>query len=150
MSALHASNLTNPTLVDAARKKLEKKRAKQGDAYRDRAKERRTVHGPEQTKPKKPRAAPQAVPEPEKAVEGKGAALMGKMGWTAGQGLGATGEGRTEHVVAEMYTAGAGLGMQGAKVGDVEDAAKTGAGAGGYKDFVRKTKDRAKERYESM
>ena len=62
--------------------------------------------------------------------------------------MGATGEGRKDHVVADVYTAGAGLGMAGAKLGDVEEAAKNNAG--GYKDFVRKTRERAKERYEGM
>jgi RNA-binding protein 5/10 len=41
-------------------------------------------------------------------------------------------------------TADVGLGMKGAKVGDVEEAEK--GSADGYEDVVRKTKERAKER----
>jgi RNA-binding protein 5/10 len=147
VSPLHADNLKKPELVETARKKLPKK----NDEYRDRAKERREAFGPgtapapSQKKKQREKSPVKEVTEP---VASKGAALLGKMGWSAGQGLGATGEGRTEHVVAEMYTAGVGLGMKGAKVGDVEEVAK--AGSGGYGDFVRRTKERAKERYEEM
>ncbi|KAI5812630.1 hypothetical protein BZA77DRAFT_323690 [Pyronema omphalodes] len=147
VSPLHADNLKKPELVETARKKLPKK----NDEYRDRAKERREAFGPG-TAPapshKKKQREKTPVKEVAEPVASKGAALLGKMGWSAGQGLGASGEGRTEHVVAEMYTAGVGLGMKGAKVGDVEEVAK--AGSGGYGDFVRRTKERAKERYEEM
>lgn len=148
VSTLHATNLKNPALCEAARKKLPK-----NSEYRDRAKERREAFGPStvptasnQRKKQKPKTPP--AEEPEEPKQNKGAALLGKMGWSQGQGLGATGEGRTEHVVADMYTAGVGLGMKGAKVGDVEEAVK--GSAGGYQEFVRKTKERAKERYEEM
>ncbi|KAF8249700.1 hypothetical protein K440DRAFT_543134 [Wilcoxina mikolae CBS 423.85] len=149
VSALHATNLKNPTLCETARKKL----PKNSSEYRDRAKERREAFGPStapttsgQRKKQKPKTPP--AEEVEEPKPNKGAALLGKMGWSQGQGLGATGEGRTEHVVADMYTAGVGLGMKGAKVGDVEEAVK--GSAGGYQEFVRKTKERAKERYEEM
>jgi RNA-binding protein 5/10 len=150
VSDLHATNLKNATLCETARKKLPKNSSSE---YRDRAKERREAFGAS-TAPstggqkKKPKAKSPPAEEPEEPKQNKGAALLGKMGWTQGQGLGATGEGRTEHVVAEMYTAGVGLGMKGAKVGDVEEAVK--GSAGGYQEFVRKTKERAKERYEEM
>ena len=42
-------------------------------------------------------------------VPSKGAALLGKMGWTAGEGLGAQGTGRTDVIVTELYTQGVGL-----------------------------------------
>lgn len=143
VSELHTTNLQNATLCETARKKLPKGG---GAEYRDRAKERREAFGPAAGVQKK-KAKPKTPPA-EAVIENKGAALLGKMGWSQGQGLGATGEGRTEHVVADMYTAGAGLGMKGAKVGDVEEAVK--GSAGGYQEFVRKTKERAKERYEEM
>jgi len=154
VSELHATNLNNPTLCESARKKLLKNTAASSE-YRDRAKERRQVFGPS-TDPSAPssdsrnRSAKSSSPETHATTEpiNKGAALLGKMGWTQGKGLGATGEGRTEHVIAEKYTAGAGLGMIGAKVGDVEEVAK--AGGGRYDDFVKRTKDRAKERYVEM
>ncbi|KAA8900183.1 hypothetical protein FN846DRAFT_899823 [Sphaerosporella brunnea] len=146
VSDLHATNLKNPTLCETARKKLSK-----NSEYRDRAKERRQVFGPSAapvSTGQKSKAKSPSAEEPESPKPNKGAALLGKMGWTQGQGLGASNEGRTEHVVAEMYTAGVGLGMKGSKVGDVEEAVKSGAG--GYQEFVRKTKERAKERYEEM
>ncbi|KAI5843712.1 hypothetical protein BZA05DRAFT_410415 [Tricharina praecox] len=157
VSDLHATNLGNPTLCETARKKLPKNTtttaaASSSSEYRDRAKERRqafpsTVPTTSNAQKKKSKTSPPAEAA-EAPQQNKGAALLGKMGWTQGQGLGATGEGRTDHVVAEMYTAGAGLGMKGAKVGDVEEAAKSGGG--GYQEFVRKTKERAKERYVEM
>lgn len=145
--------------------------------YRDRARERRQVFGnPEKQQPgsgsgggggagggagsqggarnsnnsnnRKQKSPPGRAEAAEEKQPDRGAALLGKMGWTAGQGLGASGEGRTEHVVAEVYTQGAGLGMHGAKIGDVETAAKEGSG--GYGEFVKKTKDRAKQRFEAM
>jgi len=153
VSELHATNLTNPTLCETARKKLPKNASTTSSEYRDRAKERRQAFGPSTTassanaQKNKTKTSP-PVEAPVVTQPNKGAALLGKMGWTQGQGLGATGEGRTDHVVAEMYTAGVGLGMKGAKVGDVEEVAK--AGGGGYQEFVRKTKERAKERYVEM
>ncbi|TGZ80467.1 hypothetical protein EX30DRAFT_372112 [Ascodesmis nigricans] len=144
-------------------------------AYRDRAKERRQVFGNSNTAPttagtssstsntagapnaKRPSPTASSTNTPGQddpatakpnLMSSKGAALLGKMGWSQGQGLGASGSGRTEHVVAEVYTAGAGLGMQGAKVGDVEEAAKKGAGS--YGEFVMRTREKAKERYEGM
>lgn len=166
VSTLHASNLKDPSLREAALKKL----AKAGitaaattsaatPEYRDRAKERRQVFGKSSApaaakkEPPPPQAAAQAQAQAEVEVvaQSKGAALLGKMGWTSGQGLGASGEGRTEHVVAEMYTQGAGLGMKGARVGDVEEVARGGGGGGGsYSEFVKKTKERALERYKGM
>ncbi|RPB13477.1 hypothetical protein P167DRAFT_585331 [Morchella conica CCBAS932] len=159
VSTLHASNLKDPALCEAALKKLAKAGITASSAssatpeYRDRAKERRQVFGksaPAAAR-KEPTAAPAAQAEAEVVAQSKGAALLGKMGWTSGQGLGASGEGRTEHVVAEMYTQGAGLGMKGARVGDVEEVARGGGGSGGsYSEFVKKTKERALERYKGM
>lgn len=157
VSNLHLSNLKDPVLREAALKKLAKAgitimSASSEPEYRDRAKERRQVFGkstapPAPTLAKKNPPSKKESPPPEQEQPSKGAALLGKMGWTSGQGLGASGEGRTEHVVAEMYTQGVGLGMKGAKVGDVEEVSK---GNGSYSEFVKRTKEKAKERYQGM
>nr|BAF57626.1 RNA binding motif protein [Dugesia japonica] len=86
--------------------------------YRDRAKERREKFGipspptkrkyesdlPEIPLPEAP-AVP-AVAQPEVKVS----RMMEKMGWTQGQGLGKSNQGRTEIVQAEFHTSGAGIG----------------------------------------
>jgi len=132
---------------------------KQGPQYRDRARERRQVYN----QPKKPAAAP---PKPEgsnkrKPVEepapaeselpaakkSKGAGLLAKMGWTAGEGLGASGDGRTEAVGAEVYIPGVGLGAEGAKLGDASEEAARKLVPG---DFVEKTREKARERFERL
>ncbi|CAZ84419.1 unnamed protein product [Tuber melanosporum] len=154
VSNLHLQNLRDPKLRETAMRKLTKagivSTPNDTAEYRDRAKERRQVFGkstaPQSSSKKKKKEGPELEPEP--ALPSRGAALLGKMGWTSGQGLGASGDGRTEHVIAEMYTQGVGLGMKGAKVGDVEEVAK--GGGGGYNDFVKRTKEKAKERYEGM
>lgn len=128
----------------------------QGKQYRDRAKERRQAY----SQPKKPSASraesrkevPKAT-EPQEASKpaapSKGAALLGKMGWTAGEGLGATGDGRTEAIATDVYAPGVGLGAEGGKLGDAatEAARKT---ENKYSDFVQQTKDKARERYEKL
>ena len=159
LSTLHRMNLQNETLVATARAKLAKLRAQNPEsaipAYRDRAKERRAVFG----QPKRPepihatstndaRATASASPEPPQPPS-KGAALLSKMGWTSGAGLGVEGKGITAPVVAEMYAEGVGLGAKGGKVGEAAEVAGMNT-AGGYKDFVKRTKEKAKERYESM
>ncbi|TQV93080.1 hypothetical protein V2A60_003608 [Cordyceps javanica] len=80
--------------------------------YRDRAKERREAF----RQPKKP--TPQHEPSKDKPAStaptttatpsaSKGANLLAKMGWTAGAGLGANGEGRTEVIETNAYQEGA-------------------------------------------
>lgn len=157
VSNLHLTNLKDPAMREAALKKLAKAGinttpASNEPEYRDRAKERRQVFG-KSTTPAAAKKIPakKESPPPEPEQPSKGAALLGKMGWTSGQGLGVSGEGRTEHVIAEMYTQGAGLGMKGAKVGDVEEVSKGGGiGGGSYSEFVKRTKEKAKERYQEM
>ncbi|KAF4632507.1 hypothetical protein G7Y89_g5618 [Cudoniella acicularis] len=159
MSQLHRDNLKNEQLVAKAMKKLGKPMDGGSDnsAYRDRAKERRQAFN----QPKQPAAqhnrttkAAGSDPNPRKEVEevpvqSKGAALLGKMGWTAGEGLGAQGTGRTDAISTELYTQGVGLGAQGGKIGDAAEEAQRQT-VGSYADFLNKTKDKAKERYESL
>jgi hypothetical protein len=79
----------------------------------------------------------------------KGATLLGKMGWSAGTGLGAQGTGMTAPVTTDLYVQGVGLGAQGGKVGDaVEEAGRNTRGR--YDEFLEKTRDNARQRYERM
>ena len=160
MSQLHRDNMKNEDLVAKALAKLNKfdMAGLESSAYRDRAKERRQAFNqPKQPAAQHNRASkdPSAVSSPAKDKEdpaptqSKGAALLGKMGWTAGEGLGAQGTGRTAAITTELYTQGVGLGAQGGKVGDaVEEADRQTKGS--YADFLSKTKDKAKERFESL
>jgi hypothetical protein len=160
MSQLHRDNLKDEDLVAKAVAKLAKSSASAQDnsAYRDRAKERRQAFN----QPKQPAAQHNRAPKhgsrgssPKKDTEdvppaqSKGAALLGKMGWTAGEGLGAQGTGRTEAIVTELYSQGVGLGAQGGKVGDAAEEAQRQT-KGSYADFLNKTRDKAKERFESL
>ncbi|SPO36448.1 uncharacterized protein PSFLO_01919 [Pseudozyma flocculosa] len=96
--------------------------------YRDRALERRAVFGTDST-PAFKKASFQAksyegpvatdVPksdEPEMPVEKEidssniGSKMLAMMGWSKGQGLGASGQGRTGIVETKIYAKGAGLG----------------------------------------
>ena len=54
---------------------------------------------------------------------------MKKMGWTDGQGLGKTNQGRTNIIEAERRVSSAGLGLQGASYSVAGDS---------YKDCVKK------------
>ena len=160
MSQLHRDNMKNEDLVAKALAKLKKSSSSPAElsAYRDRAKERRQAFN----QPKQPAAqhnraskdpngnsTPQKDEDSPPPIQSKGAALLGKMGWTAGEGLGAQGTGRTEAIQTDLYTQGAGLGAQGSKVGNAAEEAHRQT-KGGYADFVNKTKDRAKERFESL
>ena len=134
----------------------------QGSQYRDRALERRTVYN----QPSKPAAAQPAKgggggggnEEPVAAAaaaaalppkESKGAGLLAKMGWAAGSGLGAQGSGRTEALSTELYAPRVGLGAEGGRLGDAAEEAvrKT---RNDFGDFVAKTKDKARERFERL
>jgi RNA-binding protein 5/10 len=157
VSELHRTNMQDADLVRKAHAKLAKvgitQPEQEGSAYRDRAKERRQAFN----QPKQPAAqhkskAAARAPEPEEEATpqpSKGAALLSKMGWTAGKGLGAEGTGRTEAVTTELYSQGVGLGAQGGKIGDALEEAERST-RNSYSDFVSKAKDKAKERYEGM
>ncbi|KAL8995327.1 MAG: hypothetical protein Q9169_004902 [Polycauliona sp. 2 TL-2023] len=162
LSQLHRDHLRNDQLVAQARIKMTKaglsstaRPQDDGSEYRDRAKERRAAFGGSKkiSLPlKKPSSQPENAEsnEPEQPPPpSKGASLLGKMGWSAGEGLGAQGTGRTEAIATEMYVQGVGLGAQGGKVGDaVEEAGRNTVG--GYAGFAERTRDKAKERFEKM
>ncbi|KAK6580576.1 hypothetical protein PZA11_006812 [Diplocarpon coronariae] len=157
MSQLHRDNLKNEEMVAKAMSKLKKSEDSTGDVeYRDRAKARRQAFN----QPKQPAAQHKraknstANSSPKREVEeapiqSKGAALLGKMGWTTGEGLGAQGTGRTDAIVTELYAQGVGLGAQGGKIGDATEEAHRQT-KGSYADFLKKTQDKAKERFESL
>ncbi|KAF8853933.1 hypothetical protein BDZ45DRAFT_60440 [Acephala macrosclerotiorum] len=160
MSQLHRDNMNNEDLVSKALAKLNKSKGSttESSAYRDRAKERRQAFNqPKQPAAQHNQASKEASGEPplkkqqEEAppVQSKGATILGKMGWTAGEGLGAQGTGRTDAIVTELYSQGVGLGAQGGKVGDAAEQAHRQT-KGSYADFVSNVKDKAKERFQSL
>ena len=156
ISQLHRDNLGNEDLKAKAVAKMTKagihinNAEEDGPGYRDRAKERRAAFGASK-RVSLPMKKP-AILEPTSAstpVPSKGAALLGKMGWAAGEGLGAEGQGMTAPIATDIYVAGVGLGALGGKLGDaIEEASRNTKGD--YGEFLERTKDRAKERYEKM
>ncbi|KAL8689850.1 MAG: hypothetical protein Q9218_004570 [Villophora microphyllina] len=161
ISQLHRDNLKDDSLVSRAQMKMAKAglsttpSPEESSEYRDRAKERRAAFGASKkiSLPLKKQASQSETTEKEETeqsvVPSKGASLLGKMGWSAGEGLGAQGTGRTEAIATEMYVQGVGLGAQGGKIGDAVDEAARNTN-GSYGDFLERTKDKAKERFESM
>ena len=156
VSKVHKANTSNEQLVLKALTRMEKagvpirtlvaQEDQSTSDYRDRAQERRREYGSSAKVSKTEDEVDDyhAAPAPS-----KGASLLGKMGWSAGQGLGAQGSGRTAPIATDMYMPGVGLGAQGGKVGDATEEAERNT-KGNYKDFLEKTKDKAKERYEKM
>lgn len=106
----------------------------------------------EQKRKEQAAAAAAAAEEAAAAAEAKkskGAGMLAKMGWTAGVGLGAEGTGRTQAIATEAYAPGVGLGAEGGKLGDAsEEAARRTKGQ--FSDFVVKTRDKARERFEKL
>ena len=159
LSDLHKKNLESEDLKAQALVKMKKAglsiQADDADAdtpeYRDRAKERRKAFGSSNIAPIKKISLPmkpQAEP-PQPAVKSKGAALLGRMGWNSGEGLGAQGTGMTAPIQTDVYAAGVGLGAEGGKLGDANEEADRNT-KGGYAEFVERAKDKAKERYLNM
>ncbi|SZF05266.1 unnamed protein product [Blumeria hordei] len=151
-SKLHEENLKNQTLVSKALAKLGNSNSDNSSLYRDRAKERRRAFN----QPKQPVLPPNRTSvvttketEDPAPIQSKGAALLGKMGWTAGEGLGALGTGRTEAISTDLYAKGVGLGAKGGKIGDAAEEAHRQT-KGSYADFLSKTKEKVKERFESL
>jgi RNA-binding protein 5/10 len=168
LSQLHRDNLNNETLKTKAVAKLAKagitprdpassKDAPTNDStdYRDRAKERRAAY----RQPKKPKPGKQISDNDEdhknseddknRPRASKGASLLGKMGWSEGQGLGAQGTGMVAPISTELYAEGVGLGAAGGKLGDaVEEADRRTKN--GYEAFLEKTREGARGRFESL
>ncbi|KAJ5357494.1 hypothetical protein N7541_004652 [Penicillium brevicompactum] len=158
-SELHRANLQNKELTDYAMYKLIKHelvKAPEGyekstiQEYRDRAKERRQALGPKVAAPSQ-RAAPREEPEApvQTKTTSKGASLLGKMGWSEGTGLGAQGTGVIEPIATEIYAQGVGLGAQGGKLGDATEEAGRNT-RGRYDEFLEKTRNTARQRFEEM
>lgn len=161
LSQLHRDNLQKSELVSKAEIKMAKAGASTTPSaagnteYRDRAKERRAAFGASK-KISLPMKKSAPLPEDDDGIEpeaaaaqSKGASLLGKMGWSAGEGLGAQGTGRIETIATDMYVQGVGLGAQGGKLGDAVDEADRNTKSD-YGDFLARTRDKAKERFESM
>ncbi|KAE8342866.1 hypothetical protein BDV24DRAFT_162041 [Aspergillus arachidicola] len=150
LSQLHQGNLQNEELTSKAMGKLIKHGiAQQTPEYRDRARERRQAFGSTKAPVKKSAPPPKEEEEPPVESTSKGASLLSKMGWSAGTGLGAQGTGMTAPIATEVYAQGVGLGAQGGKLGDaVEEAGRNTRGR--YDEFLEKTRQTARERYEQM
>lgn len=150
LSQLHRDNLQNEELKSKAMGKLIKHGIVQSTPeYRDRARERRKAFGSSRTSTKAKPPAPKEEEEPPVETTSKGASLLSKMGWSAGSGLGAQGTGMTAPIATEVYAQGVGLGAQGSKLGDaVEEAGRNTRGR--YDEFLEKTRQTARERYERL
>lgn len=157
-SQIHRRNITSASEVRAANTRIgrytEIDSGPNADTpeYRDRAAERRQAFGTSKkislAFKKSNDKAEESRPEPD-PVPSKGASLLEKMGWAAGAGLGAQGTGMTAPIATDAYVQGVGLGAQGGKVGDAAEEAVRNT-KNDYKEFLERTKDKAKERYENM
>ncbi|KIW88715.1 uncharacterized protein Z519_10761 [Cladophialophora bantiana CBS 173.52] len=164
LSDLHRSNRQDEVKVKKAQAKLAKHgiqcqfvmaAAQPVQEYRDRAKERRKIYGVVNKKGEQVGQAPRSSrassddEAPPPVVQSKGASLLSKMGYTVGQGLGASGEGMTTPISQDVYVAGVGLGAQGGKLGDAIVEAERNT-KGDYGGFLEETRQRARERYARM
>jgi RNA-binding protein 5/10 len=170
MSQLHRDNLNNEELVTKAMKKLIKAgivpttsaapssptAAQDTQEYRDRAKERRAVYGqPKRPTPSSSSSGPKSSKptsdndEPAAKATSKGASLLGKMGWTEGQGLGAQGSGNIAPIAQNVYADRVGIGAAGGKLGDAVEEAERRT-KDDYGSFLDKTREGARGRFEAM
>ncbi|XP_055545406.1 RNA-binding protein 5-A [Wyeomyia smithii] len=151
MSSLHKENMQKISLQKggAGPSGMNNK----GGAYRDRAKERRLKYGEADPPPvnkskerfqreleKQTQAAYSApnlaaVPISQNNVGNK---LLQKMGWSEGQGLGRSNQGRTNIIETETRIANAGLGIKASHYGNTGDD---------YKTYIKKM---MKSRYEQV
>ncbi|OXV09604.1 hypothetical protein Egran_02633 [Elaphomyces granulatus] len=151
LSQLHRDNLQNEELKSRAMAKLAKNRDQHPTTeYRDRARERRQAFGSSKQSAKaKVPTQPKEEEEAPVQASSKGAELLSKMGWSAGSGLGAKGTGVTAPIATEVYAQGVGLGAQGGKLGDASEEAGRHT-RNRYDEFLERTKETARERYERM
>ncbi|KAJ5624361.1 rna-binding protein [Penicillium lagena] len=150
MSQLHRDNTQNDELKSRAMGKLVKHGIAPPSAeYRDRARERRQAFGRTKVSTKQKPTPAKEEDEPPVQSTSKGASLLSKMGWSAGSGLGAQGTGVTAPIATEVYAQGVGLGAQGSKLGDAAEEAGRNT-RGRYDEFLEKTKQAARQRYEQM
>lgn len=137
-SAIHKQNLEN---LKSKKRKIDRDNDKQ-TIYRDRAKERRLKYGdpdepaPSKLKEKYLKSREMEMPPVTSSVlepigaDNKGNKLLQKMGWTEGQGLGKSNQGRTTIIQAEQRVSSVGLGS---KSGTYQAVAGES-----YKDCVKK------------
>lgn len=151
LSQLHRGNLQKEELVNKATNKLIKHGIiPQPPEYRDRARERRKAFGrSKNTATAKSAPVVEREPSPPAETTSKGASLLSKMGWSAGTGLGAQGTGMTAPITTEVYAQGVGLGAQGGKLGEASEEAGRNT-RGRYDEFLEKTRQTARNRYEQM
>ncbi|KAM0752948.1 hypothetical protein T439DRAFT_378702 [Meredithblackwellia eburnea MCA 4105] len=157
LSQLHKTNLANEKLVELAKtKKAERVSGTGGGGastsgpasatpkYVDRAAARREAFNqPDHPMPDPKRRKVDNLPPPpppppvqpnKNGIEGSnvGAKMLEKMGWSKGDGLGATGSGITAPIQASQFQQGAGLGAtKGVAVGEFDNNPK------GYKEQLR-------------
>ncbi|RJE18172.1 rna-binding protein [Aspergillus sclerotialis] len=151
LSQLHRGNLKNDELKEKAMGKLIKHGIvpqQPTTEYRDRARERRKAFGNAKTPAKSVPAPSKEEEEPPVAAPSKGASLLSKMGWS-GAGLGAQETGMTAPIATEVYAQGVGLGAQGSKLGEASEEAGRNT-RNRYEEFVDKTRQTARQRYEQM
>ncbi|OQE13682.1 hypothetical protein PENFLA_c044G01911 [Penicillium flavigenum] len=117
--------------------------------YRDRAKERRAAFGRDDANAHQRPAELEEEDETPVQTTSIGASLLSKMGWKEGTGLGSQGTGVTEPIPTEIYAQGVGLGAQGGRLGEATEEAGRNT-RGRYDEFLEKTRDTARQRYEEM
>ncbi|KAJ5428421.1 hypothetical protein N7445_009875 [Penicillium cf. griseofulvum] len=148
MSEHHRNELTKKDAVERGLEQLKIAGIAQAPPeYRDRAKERRKAFGDNSNARQRP-SEPEEEETPAQTTS-IGAALLTKMGWSEGSGLGAQGTGVTEPIPTEIYAQGVGLGAQGGRLGEATEEAGRNT-RGRYDEFLEKTKDAARQRYEDL
>ncbi|KAK7731304.1 hypothetical protein SLS57_001240 [Botryosphaeria dothidea] len=153
-SELHKKNLKNQKEIEAGWERLKKAHPDTvvpitappppppPKEFRDRAKERRKQYGSTAPPSKDPAPRPKArspSPPPQPSI---GAKLLAKAGYTAGDGLGASGSGITAPIETQMYRQGVGLGAEGGKLGEAHTVAQQG--------YLESVQESARDRYKAL